>query len=175
MVRHFLDEWQDVQKEIQATPLEKIQFHTAVLATGTLFASLLETTAVALAQLTGVVLHVQPIINQRLGETITAAGLLMGSDILNQLQAIESTAESEIIILPRIVFDHPDRVSLDDFTPSDMARRLNRPVALADTMGDVWDALIGQSQVIYHPTSPETQIPLRTLNEQDLNSKNHIS
>ncbi|KPK02701.1 MAG: hypothetical protein AMJ56_20680, partial [Anaerolineae bacterium SG8_19] len=58
---------------------------------------------------------------------------------------------TQLILLPRIAFDHPDLISLDDITPQEIANRLGRPVALADQMGDVWDALVGRSKLIFHP------------------------
>lgn len=50
------------------------------------------------------------------------------------------------------MFDHPQGVALDDRSPLDIARALNRPVALADAMGDVLDALTGQNRLIVKPT-----------------------
>jgi NifB/MoaA-like Fe-S oxidoreductase len=88
--------------------------------------------------LSRVQLKVIPIRNERLGETITVAGLLMGTDVITQLQACEL---GEIVVLPRIMFDHPSGVALDDVSVADVATALGRPVALATTMGDVLDAL----------------------------------
>ncbi|MCA9979679.1 MAG: DUF512 domain-containing protein, partial [Anaerolineales bacterium] len=117
---------------------------------GHLFAPTLSQTTAEFTTLTGVELTVRPIHNERFGGTITAAGLLMASDIINQLQDHLTTAD--LIVLPRIVFDHPDRISLDDLTPAQVATQLGRPVALADTMGDVWDALLGVSAALHFPT-----------------------
>jgi NifB/MoaA-like Fe-S oxidoreductase len=116
---------------------------------------------------------VLPITNQRLGETITVAGLLMAGDVLNQLQ---TAGYGDLVILPRVMFDHPETIALDDLSPQDIANKLGRPLALADTMGDVWDALIGQSHVVYQPgnTSDEV-IPLRLLNNDELHSNQHLS
>lgn len=148
MVRHFLDDWTAVQQEIGNSHLSIDNFQLITLVTGTLFAESLRQTAVAFAQLTGVSLSVLPVVNERLGATITVAGLLMGEDVLRQL---EIAGYGDLIILPRVMFDHPDRISLDDLSPQDVANRLQRPVALADTMGDVWDALIGESAVMVWP------------------------
>jgi molybdopterin-biosynthesis enzyme MoeA-like protein len=58
------------------------------------------------------------------------------------------------------MFDHPDTITLDDLSLQDVADRLGRPVALADTLGDVWDALTGQSRVVYWPENRQTaQLP----------------
>jgi hypothetical protein len=54
-------------------------------------------------------------------------------------------------VLPRIMFDHPEGVSLDDHSPRQIAQALNCPVALADQMGDVIDAIQGKNSLIFSP------------------------
>lgn len=156
MVRRFLNDWAEVKKEIAAAIkkpgfAQKTRFSTdkpITLVTATLFAPTLQKTSQEFAHLVGISLRVMPAINQRLGETITVSGLLMAEDVIAQL---EKTGYSDLVILPRIMFDHPDKISLDDMTPMQVAQHLNCTIALADTMGDVWDALIGQSKVIFDP------------------------
>jgi NifB/MoaA-like Fe-S oxidoreductase len=111
--------------------------------------------AAAFAALTGTTVEVVPIINRRLGESITVAGLLMAEDIITALQ---EHGYGELVVLPRVVFDHPDVISLDDLTPGAVASRLGVPVALADSMGDIWDALLGQSSVVFQPPAPESGV-----------------
>jgi putative radical SAM enzyme (TIGR03279 family) len=151
MVRHFLDEWEAVKYEVSSYQKSIDRRKTFTLVTGSLFGPTLHRAVTEFAGLTGAEVTVQPITNERLGHTISAAGLLMGDDIVNQLG---SSGYGDMVILPRVVFDHPETISLDDLSPQDIAGRLGRPVALADTMGDVWDALIGQSQVMYRPVFP---------------------
>ena len=87
-----------------------------------------------------------PVVNQRLGDSITVAGLLMAEDII---AALQEQGTGDVVLLPRVTFDHPERISLDDRTPAQVAEALGVPVVLADTMGDVWDALLGESSVVY--------------------------
>ncbi|MCA9974074.1 MAG: DUF512 domain-containing protein [Anaerolineales bacterium] len=158
MVRGFLDDWEGVREEIRdwrpaAAKLEMgeaepLAYGAVTLVTGTLFAPVLRETAAAFAAETGVAVQVEAVVNQRLGATITAAGLLMAEDVLAHLA---ETAVADLVVLPRVMFDHPDRIALDDLSPQDVANRLRRPVALADTLGDVWDALIGASSTLYVP------------------------
>jgi len=148
LVRRFLNEWDDVQEEINNASSIELIYGSATLVTGKLFGPVLQPIAEEFGRLTGTKVDVKPITNQRLGESITAAGLLMGEDILEQLL---NAGYSEIVILPRVTFDHPELISLDDLSPQEMADKLGRPVALADTIGDVWDALTGQSNVIFEP------------------------
>jgi len=172
MVRHFLDEWEGVKGEIRDS--DSVFHHQSLtLVTGTLFGPVLRETAVQFTQLTGAEVTVEPIVNQKLGETITVAGLLMGSDILNHLQ---TAGFGDLIILPRVMFDHPDRIAMDNISPQDIANQLKRPVALADTMGDVWDALTGQSQVLFAPgVRSKGPIDLRVINDSDAESNAHFS
>jgi NifB/MoaA-like Fe-S oxidoreductase len=76
---------------------------------------------------------------------------LMGEDVLAALA--EANLAADLIVLPRVMFDHPDQIALDDISPQTMADRLQKPVALADTLGDVWDALLGESLVMFWPES----------------------
>lgn len=179
MVRSFLDEWEEVKEEIgdwrlahaDQSPISNLQSLTLV--TGALFAPTLRETAVQFQSLTGANVTVKEIKNERLGGTITVAGLLMGTDVLEQLKATEL---GDRVLLPRVMFDHPDRIALDDISPQDVANQLGKPVILADTMGDVWDALIGESQVVYQPGKPaEGSIPLKLIPPDELDNNQHFS
>jgi NifB/MoaA-like Fe-S oxidoreductase len=155
MVRRFLDDWTAVQQEI----VEWQQAHgrqrpadapaALTLVTGQLFGGILATAAARFGQLVGSSIRVITAVNERLGGTITAAGLLMAADVIAQLR--QQPDLGEVVVLPRIMFDHPDSISLDDMTPQTVANTLQRPVALADLMGDVWDVVTGQSAVLFHP------------------------
>ena len=154
MVRRFLDEWEMASEEIgqrlhQDSATASVNgYERIILVTGTLFADTLRGVASQFAKLIGLDVEVRPIVNVRLGESITVAGLLMGEDVLSQL---ETAPSGDLVVLPRIMFDHPDSVSLDNLSPADIAKRLGSPVALADLMGDVWDAVTGESAVLFNP------------------------
>lgn len=146
MVRAFLDEWQTIQSD-ELPNLQSTKHHLT-LVTGTLAAPVIEQAAAELAAATGLRVEVVAVRNQKLGETITVAGLLMAEDVLAQLAEVEL---GEIVVLPRIMFDHPDGVSLDDISPAQVAKTLNRPIALADWMGDVIDVLTDQNKLVFAP------------------------
>jgi putative radical SAM enzyme (TIGR03279 family) len=157
MVRGFLDEWAGVQEEIEEWLEENEALFTATnitLLTGTLFAGTLQTAVTELNALLPLHADLITATNIRFGDTITVAGLLMGNDVLAQLQ---EHGYGDLVILPRIMFDHPDTITLDDISPQDVANQLGVPIALADSMGDVWDALIGESQVVYMPAKPTNE------------------
>ncbi len=134
MVREFLEDWRKTKRHIS-----NLQSSIS-LATGELFAPMLRKTAEEFASLSGVKVKVDviPVRNERLGETITVSGLLMGADVIAQLQAHDL---GELVVLPRIMFDHPTGVALDDVSVSDIAGALGRPVVLAATMNELLEVL----------------------------------
>jgi putative radical SAM enzyme (TIGR03279 family) len=160
-VRGFLNAWRREKRELKSQ-ISKPQIPKgarATLATGTLFAPVLAKAAREFDQIAGTALTVVPVINERLGETITVAGLLMGRDVIAQLRDRDP---GEFVVLPRMMFDHPQGISLDDVSPRDVARELNRPVFLADWMGDVVDAFTGHNPLLFRP---DDSIPLAVMHE----------
>jgi NifB/MoaA-like Fe-S oxidoreductase len=159
MVRAFLDDWKRVRREVDrrraAGELDAARGRRLTLATGTLFAPTLARAAAEFSEATGVQLDVVAVPNVRLGHTITVAGLLMAEDLVLQLRA---AGPGDLVVLPRIMFDHPDGISLDDRSPREVARALGRPVALADAMGDVLDALLGENALTVDPDAPEVEL-----------------
>ncbi len=154
LVRQFLDAWENEKLEIRDWKLEighqspVSTLHSLTLVTGTMFAPVLREATAVFNQLTQLDTAVLPITNQRLGPSITAAGLLMAEDAIAQLK---TAGYGDLVVMPHVMFAHPNTVSLDDISPQEVANQLNCPVALADTMGDVWDAVTGQSKVVYVP------------------------
>jgi putative radical SAM enzyme (TIGR03279 family) len=155
MVRDFLDEWRRVKREIRDVRLKSaisnLQSSHATLVTATLFAPTLAQAAAEFDALAGAQLDVVPVLNERLGHTITVAGLLMGQDVIAQLKPRDLGA---FVVLPRVIFDHPDGVSLDDVSPMQIAQALGRPVFLADALGDVLDAFTGRNTLAFDPDNP---------------------
>ncbi|MBX7213537.1 MAG: DUF512 domain-containing protein [Thermoflexales bacterium] len=159
LTRDFLNEFARLQRrELGDLTLAPGGPDGAILATGALFAPTLRRAAAAFSRRTGIPLPTLGIRNERLGDTITVAGLLPGQDILDQVRAAREGADPgvaalkrPILILPRVTFDHPDGVALDDVTPAQIATALDMPVALADWMGDVVDALHGHNALIFRP------------------------
>jgi putative radical SAM enzyme (TIGR03279 family) len=164
MVRDFLDEWRRSKRELfqhiqagvlrlgyapAAAPLAR---HAATLVTATLFAPTLAKAAAEFDAIAGTALTVVPVLNDRLGHGITVAGLLMGADVIAQLR---ERALGAFVVLPRVMFDHPDGISLDDVPPLEIARALGRPVVLADCLGDVLDAFTGRNRLTFDPAAPE--------------------
>jgi len=152
MVRGFLDDWKKVRRELAHRPLPLAkESPAATLVTGTLFEPTLRQTADDFNARAGTRLQVVGVLNERLGHTITVAGLLMGADVVAQLAGRDLGA---FVVLPRVMFDHPQGISLDDLSPLQIAQRLGRTVFLADAMGDVLDAFTGANPLRIDPDQP---------------------
>ncbi|MCL4505363.1 MAG: DUF512 domain-containing protein [Chloroflexi bacterium] len=160
MVRDFLNEWERLKRGEAREPLRSPKYRSALLGTAALFAPTLEKTARQFGRRSGIPVKVVSIRNDRLGETIIVAGLLSGNDVIAQLRPIVQQERPDIVILPRIMFDHPDGVALDDISPLAIAQALGAPIALADWMGDVVDALMGQNKLVFDPDSIQLEAPI---------------
>jgi len=73
------------------------------------------------------------IINNFFGETITVAGLITGTDIIEQLS---STKTGDNIIIPINMLRSGENVFLDDISTEDIEKRLNKKVIICDYTGD---------------------------------------
>jgi putative radical SAM enzyme (TIGR03279 family) len=144
-VRRFMDDWAETQAELIEMPLVK----RLTLVTGTLFAPTLARYAAEFSERSAVQTEVVSVTNTALGETISVAGLLMGQDVIAQLGGRDL---GDAVVLPRVMFDHPDGIALDDTSPGNIAKALGRPVALADMMGDLIDLIYGRPALCFLPT-----------------------
>ncbi|MFN3705802.1 MAG: DUF512 domain-containing protein [Thermoflexales bacterium] len=165
MVREFLNEWRRIRRsELPLLVPDRLRYRSALLVTAALFAPVLWSVGRQFTQRSGVPVKVKAVTNQRLGERITVAGLLCAGDVINQLRADPVDLEAaDLVVLPRLMFDHPQSIALDDLSPLDVARAIEKPVALADGMGDVVDALRGRSKLVFHPTQEEPMIPVASI------------
>jgi len=147
MVRAVLDDWTGVRVELMRAPHE-FAGRRATLVTAPLFAPTLTRLGTEFGDLSGAGLDVVSIPNKRLGVTVTVAGLMMGAEVI---EALRGRDLGEMVVLPRLMFDHPQAVSLDDVSPLTVARELGRPIVLVDAMGDVLDALRGVNRLLIRP------------------------
>jgi len=134
LVSQFL---QDHKLQIANHASRITNLQSLTLVTGTLFAPVLCGAAAEFAELTGLEVQVRPVINTTLGETITVAGLLMGRDVIRELENWEL---GDRVVLPSAMFRGPGGVTLDGMTLDEIGAALHlqdRPVALAAGMGEV--------------------------------------
>lgn len=130
LVRQFLDGWERGKSQIGKSG----NCPSLTLVTGVLFAPVLRRVAAEFSRLVGAPVEVRPVTNSTLGETITVAGLLMGGDLIQQL---EGTELGERVLLPEVMFRGPDGVTLDNVTLDQVGAALGRPVSLAAGMDDL--------------------------------------
>jgi NifB/MoaA-like Fe-S oxidoreductase len=130
MVRAVLDVWENDRAELEPG---EFAGRRATLVTAPLFASTLRRLTSELNALSGAKLEVVVVPNARLGESVTVAGLMMGGEVTQLLRGRDL---GKLVALPRLMFDHPQAMSLDDVSPLEVARDLARRW-LVDGMGDV--------------------------------------
>jgi putative radical SAM enzyme (TIGR03279 family) len=80
-----------------------------------------------------IIIEAVKIKNNYFGETITVAGLITGTDIIDQLSQIHV---NENIILPKNMLRGNDEVFLDDKTLGDVENSLHRKVLVCDYTGE---------------------------------------
>src|SRR5258708_19377521 len=102
MVRSFLDEWHTVQSNELSNLKSRVRSLTLV--TGTLFGPVLEKAAAELTAASGLQISVKPIINTKLGEGITVAGLVMAENVITSFHA--NCDPTPLPLFPRILFPH---------------------------------------------------------------------
>lgn len=84
--------------------------------------------------------------NEFFGKTITVAGLVTGSDLINQLKGIDL---GEQLILPTCMLRHEQDMFLDDVTLEQVKEALHIPIVLTENDGyEVLDALIGNKEPV---------------------------
>lgn len=82
---------------------------------------------------TGLNCQVVPIINNFFGDTITVAGLVTATDIIDQLK---DKKLGDVLILPNCMLRHEQDKFLDDYTVEDIEKALGVRVKLIGTQGD---------------------------------------
>lgn len=76
--------------------------------------------------------RVQAVKNEFFGETITVAGLVTGTDILQQVQP----NAAKRILIPDVMLRHEGDRFLDDVTPQDLEEKLGMPVVVLPIDGE---------------------------------------
>jgi putative radical SAM enzyme (TIGR03279 family) len=84
-------------------------------------------------------IDVVKIVNNYFGETITVAGLITGTDIIDQLSKIDV---NDNIIMPKNMLKSKEEIFLDDKTIKDVEIALDRKVLVCDYTGEDLIAII---------------------------------
>lgn len=144
LVRQLLDDWQELRGRLPATlPAPR---HLS-MACATLIAPVLGGIVDEMNRIGNlrVDLHVVP--NRLFGPEVTVSGLMVGRDLLAALQGREL---GDVLVLPRDMFDHTGRLTLDDMTVRDLEAETGRPIAQVKRFVELGEILMadGARQVV---------------------------
>lgn len=132
MMRLLWEEFSNALNNKEFIPLEdkvEISIATGVLAYDIIskMSKLLEEKCVNLK------IHCYKIINHYFGEKITVAGLITGTDLLEQLKDVNL---GERLLLPNSILRSGEDVFLDDYTLSEVSDKLGVPIVITPSSGD---------------------------------------
>ncbi|HEX7002397.1 MAG TPA: DUF512 domain-containing protein [Trueperaceae bacterium] len=123
MVRDFLG--QDLPDLRPSAPLPR----RVLLATGKLFAPVLDAAVAPLRQVPGLEVEVRALENVTFGAVTTVAGLLAGRDVLRGVRP----GEADLLLLSPNMFKYGTQTMLDDRTLPELQDELGMPVAVGGT------------------------------------------
>lgn len=130
MVRSLVEEVDLFLSDCQGDGRKK----SLTLATGVLVAPVIgEQVEKIRKKYPGIKAEVVPIVNHFFGESITVAGLLTGTDIIEQLKGKEL---GEYLVLPEVLLKSGEDVLLDDLHISDIERALQTRVRIVKSEGE---------------------------------------
>jgi NifB/MoaA-like Fe-S oxidoreductase len=124
MTRDFLDGWAKAQRRLPARMPRPTEL-TIVCAT--LIAPTLQRMVDRLNRIEGMNAHLLPVVNQFFGEMVTVSGLLMAQDVIPAIKASGATR----VLLPRVMFDHTGKRTIDEYSLEQIAAETGIPVAVA--------------------------------------------
>ncbi|KAF1086467.1 Radical SAM superfamily protein [Sporotomaculum syntrophicum] len=136
LVRLFMDEW----KQLAGLLPECVEhpIHCS-LVTGTLAGPLLAPVAARLNKISGLQVDLHILENKYFGKTVTVAGLLTGTDLLNGLAGLDL---GERLFIPGVMLRAGEQVFLDDVTLKELSDKLKvqvipleHPVELVQLLG----------------------------------------
>jgi len=70
---------------------------------------------------------------------VTVSGLIVGRDLLGALDGHEV---GDTVVLPRDMFDHSGRVTLDDMARDDLVDRLGKPIVTVKRFTELREVLL---------------------------------
>lgn len=130
MTRDFLDVWAKEQRKLPARLPKPTQL---TLLCGTLIAPILQRVVDRLNRVENLHAQLLPVTNQFFGDMVTVSGLLTGQDVTAALR--ESGAERAL--LPRVMFDHTGKRTLDEYSIERISQESGVPLAIAGEPDEV--------------------------------------
>ena len=129
MVRSLIDEYDEYYHTLEGDSRN----HTVSLATGTLIAPILaELISKIKIKYPNLNIKLYPIDNNFFGNDITVAGLLTGTDIIDQLKNQEL---GDYLLLPSVLLRNNEDVLLDDLSIKDLEKALQTQIRIVQSDG----------------------------------------
>ncbi len=141
LTRQLLCDWGQAKHQGRQVPGLS---HRVMLVCGTLIVPTMRVLAAELTEWTGAAVAVEAVPNDFFGSTVTVSGLLVGEDVVGALQGKEL---GDWLVLPAVMFNDTDQLTLDGYRLEDIAERLGTRIALADRMSQVQSLLRGQLDI----------------------------
>ncbi len=124
----------EVNLELEETPFNAELHRTLSIACGTSAAPYLrEITNSVRRKFPNVSVNIYPIKNDFFGGGINVSGLVVGRDLINQLQG---KPLGERLLIPSVMLNFDNTVFLDDTTPAEVEQALNVPVLPVNNNGE---------------------------------------
>ena len=139
MTRKLLDDWRTSKRDIPSCPDPA---RKVALITGIIAKPVITRLARDIQASTGLSVRVVPVTNHFFGPLVTAAGLLTGRDVLDEIGRICGDFTSEdLIIAPRVMLDNTQSRFLDDLTVEEFRRQVGANVLFGKTAADLVSAI----------------------------------
>lgn len=130
MTRDFLDVWAKEQRKLPARLPKPTQL---TLVCGTLIAPILQRVVDRLNRIEHLRVELLPVVNRFFGDTVTVSGLLTGQDVAAAL----ASSGAERALLPRVMFDHTGKRTLDEYSLERITQESGVPIAIAGEPDEV--------------------------------------
>lgn len=140
LVRLFWDDFAEVQKELP----DRVAPRECYIVTGVSGHAAMQPVAERLNLIEGLSLHIIPVANGLLGDSITVTGLLSGQDIINTLG---DNYRGKNILLPEIVLKAEEDVLLDDISVAEIEKAAAVKIRVVPMQArDLVDAVLNYSE-----------------------------
>ncbi|MEG6616244.1 DUF512 domain-containing protein [Peptococcaceae bacterium 1198_IL3148] len=137
LIRLFIDQWDQVKTQL---PKEVYPPQKVTMATGTSAYAIMEPIVARLNQIDGLQVQLHLIPHRYFGNTVTVAGLLTGSDLLQELQGKDL---GQKLLIPAVMLkDQQDDVFLDDISLDELVEKLGVPIVPVDTPSELVAAVV---------------------------------
>jgi putative radical SAM enzyme (TIGR03279 family) len=140
MVRRLLEESAKTARKLPAAVERPVR---VAVACGEMPAETLRRAIAPLGAVDNVDLRLAVVKNETLGGNVSCSGLLFGAEVVEALRPYAEGGEeqSDVIVLPRRMFDFTGVRTLDEWTVERFQEDLGRPVVVAEWTKQIWAAV----------------------------------